>query len=146
MMDYWNVVVEFNHIYQDDDFDDELIDVFADWHVVVGESDSRRVEATVSIPAENLRQACLVVFALLSSHDSFPDVAKLSAMRSSEYDKMHGFTPVPPMLSVTEAAALVGVTRQRILQMIKEGTLHGVKVGNSWALTRAEIDNMVSGR
>ncbi|WP_288239903.1 excisionase family DNA-binding protein [uncultured Bifidobacterium sp.] len=47
-------------------------------------------------------------------------------------------------MSVTEAAATLGVTRQRVLQMIHEGTVNGFRVGNGWALSHAEIDNLAA--
>lgn len=57
---------------------------------------------------------------------------------------MNGFEPVPSLVSVTQAAATLGVTRQRVLQMIHEGSVNGIKVGNGWALSRAEIDNIAA--
>ncbi|GAA0640365.1 hypothetical protein [Bifidobacterium pullorum] len=51
---------------------------------------------------------------------------------------MNGLAPIPPLVSVTEAAATLGVTRQRVLQMIHEGTVNG------WALSHAEIDNLAA--
>lgn len=57
---------------------------------------------------------------------------------------MNGLAPIPPLVSVTEAAATLGVTRQRVLQMIHEGTVNGFRVGNGWALSHAEIDNLAA--
>lgn len=143
-MDYWNVIIEFNHSYKDDGVDVDILDAFADWHVAVASAVNRNVEATLSIVAETMRQACTQALALLALHDTLPEACRMSVMRSSEYDRMNGFAPVPPLTSVTEAAAILGVTRQRVLQMIHEGTIGGVRVGNGWAMPRAEIDNLAA--
>ena len=88
-----------------------------------------------------MRQACIQSIALLNMHDSLPEACRISVMRSSEYDKMNGFTPVPPLVSVSEAAVILNVSRQRVLQLIHDSSLNGIKVGNGWALLRAEVDN-----
>lgn len=141
-MEYWNVVIEFNHHYEDDGVDEDILDAFMDWHAVVASAANRNIEVTISVVAEDMRQACLQSLALLSMHDSLPDACRIDVMRSSEYDKLNGFVPVPSLVSVTEAAAILGVSRQRVLQLIHEGSLNGMKVGNGWAVSRAEVDNL----
>lgn len=141
MMEYWNAVVEFDHTYTGDDTDEGIIEAFAEWHVAVGRSASGRIEAVLSIPSENLKQASLTALSLLSQSSGLPDAVGLNVLRSDEYDKINGLAPVPPLVSVTEAAIILGVTRQRVLQMIHDERLHGIKVGNGWALLRTEIDN-----
>lgn len=143
-MEYWNVIIEFDHPYTDDGVDDDILDAFADWHAVVDSAANHHVEVTLSIIAENMRQSCLQALALLSAHDSLPTACRIDVLRSSEYDRMNGFEPVPSLVSVTQAAATLGVTRQRVLQMIHEGSVNGIKVGNGWALSRAEIDNIAA--
>lgn len=139
-MDYWNVIIEFDHKYGVDDVDEDILEAFAEWHAVVSPAANQHIEATISVTAENMRQACVQSIALLNMHDSLPEACRISVMRSSEYDKMNGFTPVPPLVSVSEAAVILKVSRQRILQLIHDGSLNGVKVGNGWALLRAEVD------
>mgnify|MGYP002796508469 CR=1 FL=1 len=143
-MEYWNVIIEFDHPYQDDGVDDDILDAFSDWHAVVDSAPNRHIEVTMSIVAETMRQSCLQALALVAAHESLPSPCRIDVLRSDEYDRMNGFAPVPPLVSVTEAAATLGVTRQRVLQMIHEGTVNGFRVGNGWALSHAEIDNMAS--
>lgn len=40
------------------------------------------------------------------------------------------------LLSVTEAAEMLGITRQRVLVLLITGKLEGVKVGNVWIVYR----------
>src|SRR3712207_1697571 len=46
---------------------------------------------------------------------------------------------VTTLLSTTEAAAYLGVKRQRILQLAAEGRI-GRRIGSAWAFTRTELD------
>ena len=42
--------------------------------------------------------------------------------------------------SVTETAELLGVSRQRVLQMLNSGKLDGRKVGNVWTVYRYSVE------
>ncbi|BAQ31584.1 helix-turn-helix domain-containing protein [Bifidobacterium scardovii] len=146
MMEYWNVVIEFDHCYADDGVDEDILDAFLDWHAAVAQSPSGRLEVTLSLPAESMRQACLTALSLLADRKSLPEAIQIRVLQSAEFDRLNGFAPVPPMLSVTEAAAVLNISRQRVLQMIHDHSLHGVKVGNGWALVRAEIDSLLAAK
>lgn len=143
-MEYWNVIIEFDHAFEDDGVDDAILDEFSDWHAVVSPAMNRNVTVTLSIPAENMRQACRQALALLSERDTLPEACRIDVMRSDEYDRMNGLQPVPALVSVTEASRILGVTRQRILQMLHDGTVNGIKVGNGWAMYRTEIDRLAA--
>jgi excisionase family DNA binding protein len=43
------------------------------------------------------------------------------------------------LVGTTEAAQMLGVTRQRVNQMVREGKITGVRVGNAWAFERMVI-------
>ncbi len=42
------------------------------------------------------------------------------------------------LLTVTEAAALIGVTEGRLRQLLQSGAILGEKFGSQWAITEAE--------
>lgn len=42
--------------------------------------------------------------------------------------------------SITEAAEILGVSRQRVHQMLQAGQLNGHKVGNAWAVYRYSVE------
>lgn len=42
-------------------------------------------------------------------------------------------------LSVAEAAERLGVSRQRVVQLIGDGRLHAVRLGRSWAIAEGEL-------
>lgn len=142
MMEYWNVIIELDHAYADDGVDEDVLDAFAEWHAAIGRTMGNRLEVTLTIPAENLHQAALTALSLLGHFKGLPSARSMSVLRTADFDRRNGLEPVPPLVSVTEAAMSLGITRQRVLQMIHDGALHGIKVGNSWALVRTEIDTM----
>lgn len=49
---------------------------------------------------------------------------------------------IPDLVSVTEAAGMLGVTRQAVLLMAGNGHLPGRKVGATWVFRRATVDDV----
>lgn len=65
----------------------------------------------------------------------------LEVMTEAEFNAREGFAPVPELVSVTEAAEILGVARQRILQMIDEGKFStATKVGSTTVIARSDVD------
>lgn len=141
MMEYWNAIVELTDTFTGRDLDEDLLDRFTDWHGSIGRSANGRLELILSVPAESLRQATLTVLSLFADKE-VDNLSQLRVLTAADFDRENGLQPVPPLVSVTEAAALLNISRQRVLQMINEGKLHGLKVGAGWALTRTEVDNL----
>ncbi|MCW2751716.1 MAG: hypothetical protein JWR83_2826, partial [Aeromicrobium sp.] len=50
-----------------------------------------------------------------------------------------GWEPVPDLVSVTEAAQLLGVTRQAVLDRINRKTLPAEKVGREYVIPRLAV-------
>lgn len=50
------------------------------------------------------------------------------------------------VVSVTEAAAILAVTRQWVLRLIERGKLDATKVGNTWTITRQSVEAYDQGR
>ena len=53
--------------------------------------------------------------------------------------------PCVDYVSVTEAAEMLEVTRQRVLAMVNNGKLNGLKVGNTWVVRRASVNKRMHG-
>lgn len=51
-----------------------------------------------------------------------------------------------PLLSTTQAAEVLGVSRQRVLQLVSSGQLEATKVGDTWAIPRAAVTARAAGR
>ena len=65
-------------------------------------------------------------------------------MGTDEFDRRVGLASIPDLVSVTEAAALAGVSRQAILQRLEAGTLAGLKIGATWAVQREHLTGHAS--
>ena len=46
--------------------------------------------------------------------------------------------------SITEAAGILGVSRQRVHQLLQAGKLDGYKVGNTWSIYRYSVESWLS--
>ncbi|MGC8025595.1 hypothetical protein ACP3WI_24755, partial [Salmonella enterica] len=82
-------------------------------------------QITITLPAESLRQASTV--ALTVTADATPADAQPVAcqvMTTHEFDKSSGILDMPgDLLSVSEAAEALGVSRQAVLKRIDHGGL-----------------------
>jgi excisionase family DNA binding protein len=50
---------------------------------------------------------------------------------------------LPELLSPAEAAKALGVSETDVLSAVAEGSLKGKKIGSSWRITRAAIDDFL---
>lgn len=103
--------------------------------------------ARISVPAENLAAAATAaILAVTFAHGLAVDGAvSIELMSEAEAELRDGSLEVPDLVGVTEAADMLGVSPQRVRQMIDEGKLAAHRVGNrSFALVRAEVEAKVS--
>jgi len=141
VMDSFNVRVELAS--RAENQDEDLIDALVGYSPAVSRSPRGWVEINFSCPAQDLRQAISTGLALVAAATGHP-VVVLEAMSTAEFDARIGFEPVPDLLSVTEAADLLGISRQRVLQMIDEGKLPGTLIGKSNVIPRAAVEQLAA--
>lgn len=109
-------------------------------HAALGQSERGWLQALISLPAESLTQATATAVTLVSAAYGAEPVA-CHVMTEAEFDAREGWAPAPSeMLSVTEAAELLGVSRQAVLQRIDGHRLQAVKIGRSWAIPRTAVE------
>jgi excisionase family DNA binding protein len=113
--------------------DDHLIHALVDHHPATGRSARGWVEATISLPAESLRQATVTALALAEAALA-AEVLALEVLPTVEFDARLGATPLPELLTVSQVAEKLGVSRQAVLQRLESGSLPGQKLGNAWAV------------
>lgn len=106
------------------------------WHGVVSVSPTGNLVVTLSLPAEDLAQACATGLALITR---LTQPVTVQAQPESLRDTREGWQPVPELLSVTESAALLGVSRQRVLQLIEAGKLPAARIGNVYGLPASAV-------
>lgn len=119
---------------------DLLIDELADWHAAIGTSPRGWADVQMTVPAESLDGAIRAALALARQmFDAEP--ITVSAMTEAEFTERLGAPSVmPDLVGVTDAAEILEVTRQRVLQMIDEGKFSSTRVGNSIAIPRLEVE------
>jgi excisionase family DNA binding protein len=135
-MEHFNVRAELATRRQD--LDDDLIDALTGYSPAVGRSDRGRVEVIITVPADTLRQAVTTALPLLEQAGNSGVIA-LEVMSTAEFDARLGVEPLPDLVSGPEAATILGVSRQRVLQMVEEGKLPGTLVGRSIVIPRAAV-------
>lgn len=98
--------------------------------------------ARISVPAENLAAAAQAAILAVTFAYGLDVAGAVSTevMSEAEADLRVGSLEVPDLVGVTEAADMLGVSPQRVRQMIDEGKLAAHRVGErSFALVRDEV-------
>lgn len=118
---------------------DAIVDALTDYHPAASPSARRRIEVTITLPADNLGQATTTALAVVH-HATALEPTSIAIATTDDYDTTLGLTPLPEMMSVTQAAARLDVTRQAILQRLDAGTLPGQRVGSTWAIPTDAVE------
>ena len=113
--------------------DDHLIHALIDHHPATGRSPRGWAEVTITLPAESLRQAAVTALALAEAALAV-EVLAFEVLPSGEHDARLGLAPLPELLSVTEAATKLGVSRTAVLKRLESGSIAGQKIGSTWVV------------
>lgn len=93
----------------------------------------------LTISAESVVQATVLSVAAVERATG-RTVVTLEVLPTELWDARQGFVPVPPLAGVTEAAEILGVSRQRVLQLVDAGKLPAQRAGNALVFARATIE------
>lgn len=118
---------------------EDVVTALEGYHPAAGRSPFGRVEVTISLPAESLRQAVTTALSVIETSTGL-SVAAIEVLTTDDFDRRNGLDPVPGLLSVSEAAAFLAVSRQRVLQLVDAGALPAVKIGKTLALHRTAVE------
>lgn len=141
-MKMYNAVVEVDR--KDAADVDALMDQLEHHHPAVGISPRGWLEARISLPAETLTQACTTATLIVEAATGAAAIA-CEVMTEDEFDAREGFEPVPDLLGVTEAAEILGVSRQRIDQLVHAGKIQSIPVGaRSRGYTRSSVEALAA--
>lgn len=109
---------------------DPILDRLADYGPAINASATGHAEVVITLPADTLQQAVTTAAALLGPLRPIG----LEVIPTEVWDKRLEATPVPDLLSVSEAAQRLGVSRQAVLQRIDSGSLPAHRIGSAWAI------------
>lgn len=112
----------------------DTMERYAQFHAVLTRSTLGRGELILSAPAESMHQAVRLFAALVVDEP----VTRLVVESSEDFDR-RGESEVPPLLTVTETAERLGITRAGVQKRLDAGTLPGVKVGSTWVIPAAAV-------
>lgn len=124
---------------EDDEAVDVLMEAFADYHPAVGDAPASpgALQAVVTVPAHTLAQAVATATALATQ---VGDLEGIEVIPTQVWDRRAGLKiDDVELVSVTEAATILGLTSQAIRDRIAAGTLPGRKIGRNWLVPTAAL-------
>lgn len=124
---------------EDDEAVDVLMEAFADYHPAVGDAPASpgALQAVVTVPAHTLVQAVATATALATQ---VGDLEGIEVIPTQVWDRRAGLKiDDVELVSVTEAATILGLTSQAIRDRITAGTLPGRKIGRNWLVPTAAL-------
>ena len=126
---------------EDDDAVDVLMEAFAAYHPAVGDAPASpgAVRAVITLPAHTLTQAVATATALAAQ---VGDLVGIEVIPTQMWDRREGLkVDDVELVSVTEAATILGLTNQAVRDRITAGTLPGRKIGRNWLVPTAALAN-----
>ena len=124
---------------EDDDAVDVLMEAFAAYHPAVGDAPASpgAVQAVITLPAHTLAQAVATAPALAAQ---VGDLVGIEVIPTQMWDRREGMkVDDVELVSVTEAATILGLTNQAVRDRITAGTLPGRKIGRNWLVPTAAL-------
>lgn len=124
---------------EDDDPVDFLMEAFADYHPAVGDAEASpgAVQAVITLPAHTLAQAVTTATALAAQVGNLEGI---EVIPTQVWDRREGLKiDDVELVSVTEAATILGLTSQAVRDRITAGTLPGRKIGRNWLVPTAAL-------
>lgn len=118
---------------------EQLVTQLEQLHPAISQSARGWLEVTITIPAEHVGQAVTLAIAAVEQAAGHPTIA-VTAMTEEEADARQGWDTPSDLVSVGEAAELLGVTRQAVLDRISRHTLPATKVGRGYTIPRSALE------
>ncbi|MCR6688104.1 helix-turn-helix domain-containing protein [Cellulomonas sp.] len=137
MTDY-NARIDLNHpapAGHDDPFTDTVLTALEGFSPAVSRGMHGGTTLDFTIPANDLKQATTLALSLATTATT-AELVGLEVIPTVEFDRRNG-THMPALLSVSETAERLGISRQAVLQRIESGNLVATKVGSTWVIPEA---------
>jgi len=142
MLDY-NATIEVAHrpgsAGPDPDLADTILDKLASASPTISTGARGWLEVTITLPATSLIEATTTAIGYVKLATGHEPVS-VAVTTTAEYDKRNGLdVPMPDLISVTEAAEILGVSRSAVIDRITRHTLPATKVGREYVIRRASL-------
>lgn len=124
---------------------EQLIEQLPGFSAAASTSPFGRLEVTLTVQAASLDQAGAVAVAVVEKAAGRPALT-LSVMSTVEYDRRLGVPEVPELVSVSGAASRLGITRQRVQQLIDAETLPATRAGSTQVVPLSAVVALANDR
>lgn len=128
---------------------DDLMEVLGPFGAAFGMSPRGWLGVRLTVPAEGLRQAAMSATSLVQAADPRLRPLALEVMPEDEWEARQAFAlpwRLSDVIGTNEAADMIGVSRQRVLQMVAEGKLPGLVVGHSYVIPKQSVEQWLDQR
>jgi excisionase family DNA binding protein len=133
----YNVTVELDTDADEDTLADLLFPLLDEYSGAYHSAVDGRPAVTLTIHQASVDQAIAEVLSSIHAVSLTPWAVE--ALPTSEFDRRTGLVDVPLMLSVPQAAARLGISEQRVRQLLSGEKLIGEKVGRDWLVSAASV-------
>ncbi|MEW6880773.1 helix-turn-helix domain-containing protein [Trueperella pyogenes] len=109
---------------------DDALELLAPYHGAIADSKGG-YRAVFTYDADTLSEASVTAINIAET------LGTPYAIETAPTDLVDSHTvngDIPPLVSVSGAAELLGITAQAVNKRLKSGTLSGTKVGNTWVI------------
>lgn len=130
------VRVELDHRGVSNDDVDRIHERLDDWAVSISENLAGYLELTITVPANSLRQATNTALSLTAEIGTPTGVHATTEKLRDERDQVE---PLPDLVSVPEAAEILGYTRQNVLHLIETGQLAATKPARDYIIVKGAL-------
>lgn len=138
-MQMYNAVIETSTTTITEDQLDDALDKLVAYHASVSVSARGYAGARISLPAETLVQATTTAAAVVQAALG-GEVIAAEVMTEAEFLAREGWAPMPEVVSTSEAADILGVSRQRVLERIRDKSLPATRVGREYVIQRDAVE------
>jgi excisionase family DNA binding protein len=127
---------------------DDLVNALQPYSGVPGLSPRGFRSATITLPAESMAQACATAAAVVSSVYGGATPIVVEVMTAQEFARREAWADPPSsdLVSVTEAADILGASRQAVLEGIRRKSLPAERVGHNYVLPRDVVEAKAASR
>lgn len=130
---------------------EQLRELLGEYHVAVGTSTYGMVSVQLTVPARSLRQAADLAVLIVTDAagraglgDGEP--VAIEVLQDDEFDRRLDSPHIPPLVSATQTAELLGISRQGVMKLGANGALGGMQVGNLWIFPRHVVEREAARR
>ncbi len=157
-MEMYSAHVELSRQRMTSDQVDKIMDELEAYQGAVGQSPRGFVDAQFSLPAEHMAQACTTAVAVMEAAAAAAGIkahaVAVEVMTEDEFLVREGWekpeeisTGANEVIGSEEVAKILGVSRQRVMQLVAEGRLSTQPVGKrAHGFVRRDVEQLASSR